>query len=164
MGKGRAVPKLVDQDEVIVRAVIYPMHLKTLDSSNLKPSLFRPKVGTDEISVMRRGYMTDDLCKRRAKILHFPPDYRFTGFAVFRASCVANANAEIVDSRCEYLGHADIKYGVKALPRDEPVPAATNIKLDRMVNYILDNASYVHDGDPDAMRWAGPNLIGACHS
>lgn len=162
MRKGRRVPKLIDQDEVIVRAVIYPMHLKKLDSDNLKPFLFRPRTGTDEISVMRRIYMTDDLCKRRAKILQFPPDSQFTGFAVFRAACVSDANAKIIDSRCEYLGHADIKYGVNALPRDEPASAATNMKLDRMVNAILNDAIYVRDDDPSATHWTGPCLTTAC--
>jgi hypothetical protein len=153
---GRKLNKNIDDSEVIVRAIVSPFHV-TKNKKRVIPAAFMPPYGIDEISVMRHLYLSKDKCKSKGQSLNCFSDGEFIGFAVLTAKDVRNISSEVVDSRFEYLGHADIKHGV-ILERDEPTLAAQKYALKTRLDTLLEKVKYLPDPNPKKRGWEGPEF------
>lgn len=109
---------------------------------------------------MRHLILGADGCKARAKDLVNPAKDKgkvYAGLAALRASEIVKVASGLVDSREEYLGHADIKV-VARFPGEPPSPEELK-KLRDMTKGLLIIAKYYVDPTPDSIKWAGPDLM-----
>lgn len=107
---------------------------------------------------MRKRHLGNDECKNHAKSLENLPRTEYMGLAVLQAAHVRRVSSEVVDSRFEFLGHADIKHGIVVPPKNEPLESAVNAELDKKLIYLRDNANYIRDPAPGQSKWTGPEL------
>jgi hypothetical protein len=148
----RRIPSDIANSEVLVRAV-FSYHL---DKGKPRPTLFRNP--DDLISVSRRAWVAPWLTKliARARIenerLERPNLY--VGLAFVSAEDVRKHGATVVDSRVEYLGHADIRNGI-VQPKGEALPPRISKTLHERAQKLLGSAKFVKDPDPDELRWTG---------
>lgn len=108
------------------------------------------------MSVSRRWYVPPWLAKAYAKRWvqrprSDPPKF-YRGLAFVPVEAVRKAGSDIVDSRHEYLGHADIRNGVV---REKHVALAPDVRkmLDDRLQKIAKAARYIEDENPDCIRW-----------
>lgn len=154
-GLTRRVPLTVDDAETTVRAIFSPYHLK---KDKLQPQAFSSPPGSDEVSVSRRWYVYVWLAKAYAKrwvqSLHSSPPKAYRGFAIVEVSKVREIGSNIVDSRIEYLGHADITHGVI---QEKGVALQPHIrkKLDERLRQLSSHARFVEDVSPNSWRPPG---------
>lgn len=153
------IPIHIDDPEVIVRAIFEPYHEK---KGKLKPAAFRSPPGKDEVSVIRQSYMGTQFCKRKAKeieaeIRKQDQNKKYRGFAVLQASQIRSVKSEVIDSREQFLGHADIKHGV-ILERDEPLQSEAKMNLDERLKTLVSLTNYFQDQNPDEENWSGNEL------
>lgn len=148
------IPVEIDGAEKIVRAIKTPFHLKKNKSTKLARAAFRPPPGTDEVSVMRHGYMGTNACRAKAKEIG---QAAYVGMAALLAHGVRNAGAAVVDSRQEFCGHADIRHGI-VIERDEPPSAEKSLALDQRIDGILRVTTYYPDPDSAAGVWTGVEI------
>jgi len=155
---GILLPKAVSDEEVIVRAIFSPYHLKS-GGTKLKRDAFFPSPSTDEISVMRSSFLSSDACKRKARELESPTHKKeFKGFAVLNVGDIRGAELDVVDSRIEFLGHGDIRTGVSGPPKGTPCDPDLRERIDQISSSLLGLSRFVEDPDPSAARWLGPGL------
>jgi hypothetical protein len=120
---------------------------------------FRPLPDLDEVSVIRRDFVGDNFCKTIASEIELLARLRgndrmcFRGFAVISAGSIRQLGSNVIDSRSEFLGHADIVHGYQPV-KNEPFPSWLNDRLDQMT----DMAKYVSDPRPGAFLWHGRPL------
>lgn len=151
------IPTGVENEENVVRAIIYPFHLNSANTK-LRTAAFRSPPGKDEVSVIRQTYMGSDFCKVKGReIAARKTDARYVGLAVLRAGKVRQSGSEVYDSRQVYCGHAHISHGIVA-PPDEPLPPEKILALDCKLERILAEATYHRDPDPQSDTWTGPPL------
>jgi hypothetical protein len=140
--------------------VFYPYHLNP-KGTNLKNVAFRSPSGKDEISVIRRKFVTDQFCKDKAMDIDLYGQCRgadrkeFRGFAVISAKEIRQFGSDVQDSREVYVSHADIKHGFVVL-RHEPFPAELNARLDK----LKAAARFIPDPSPTRWKWMGKPLQG----
>jgi hypothetical protein len=152
------VPDLVADGEVVIRAVFYPHHLNK-SGEKLKKNAFRSPPDKDEVSTIRRAFVSDQFCKDKALDIDLRGRCRgdekkeFRGFAAISAKRIREFGSAIVDSREVFLCHADIRHGF-IVARNEPLPSELNDRLDR----LKDAARFIPDPSPRAWRWAGGGL------
>ena len=151
------IPIEVASDERIVRAIMCPDHLNK-SGTRLRPSAFRSRPGTDEVSVIRQTHNGSDFCKAKGREIAARSGRRYTGLAVLIANQVQRAGSEVYDSREEFCGHAHISHGIIQPPPNEPLPPLENIELDKRLGILRDSAVYYPDPSPEAERWTGPDL------
>lgn len=153
------IPIPVDDSEVIVRAIFEPYHVK---KGKLKPAAFRSPPGKDEVSVIRHSYMGSDFCKWKAKEIEAEirvkdPNKTYRGLAVVKASQIRDVESDVIDSREEFFGHADIKHGI-VLEKDEPPSANVKMALDQRLDKLVKLTNYFEDPHPNDNRWSGSDL------
>ena len=146
---------IVDESEVIVRAIKAPSHL---NSKTGKPKLaaFKARNGHDDVSVIRHSHVGSDFCKRKGQLLTDGRD-TYLGLAVLTARQIRDAVADVVDSRNVYCGHADITYGFLR-PPNEPNYARENMILDERARKIADTVMFYKDPTPTSKFWVGEEL------
>jgi len=146
------IPIPIDDSEGIVRAIL-TIHLDP--KGKLKTNTFRPKPGTQDVSVMRHSYMGSDACKVKAKgIISSSAKIEYKGLAVVGASEIRAVGSEVTDSRNgmgHYCGHADISHGSVNPPAGEPDDPMLVDKLRALKNA----ARYYPDPDPSNENWTG---------
>jgi hypothetical protein len=153
------IPIYIDDDEVIVRVIFEPYHEK---KGKLKATAFRSPMGIDEVSVMRHTYMGTPFCKRKAKEIEADsrkkdPQKKYLGFAVLMASQIRFVKSNVIDSRNQFIGHADIKHGF-VLQRDEPLDPKAKMELDERLKTLVSLTNYFPDPNPDEEKWSGSEL------
>ena len=81
------------------------------------------------------------------------PPKVYTGLALISAQAVRRLGAEVVDSREEYDGHADIKHGVVRSRGEALAPDLRKI-YDERLKQLAAEAIYLKDQMPDRLRFA----------
>lgn len=76
----------------------------------------------------------------------------YEGLALISVEVVRSFGSEVVDSRKEYLGHADIKHGIV---QEKGMALAPDIRkeLDDRLDKLAKAATYIKDKEPDRIRW-----------
>ena len=152
------LPKIVFGEEVIVRAIFSPLYVKH-GGRELKPQAFQPFPETDEISVMRTSFLGCHFCKRKAQELEIPNNNKvYSGFAVMKVRRIRNAGCQVVDSREEFLGHADIRTGIVTPARGISMEPEMLEKSRRISKSLVTLSTYIKDPSPTASKWKGPTL------
>lgn len=147
----------VDDRERIVRAICTPYHVRS--NGKLKWQAFDPPAGSDEVSVIRHDYISASECKFRGKQLAVVAAQKeYKGLAVIMSAAVRRHGADVVDSRDVYIGHADIKHGIRR-DRLEPPPPEILQKLKQRCESLLAATTYYPDPNPTAEGWLGPNPL-----
>jgi hypothetical protein len=149
-------PREIADAEVIARGIRTPHHVTR--TGKLKAAAYKPPYETDEVSTMRANWIGADACKQHAKDLETPADRKvYTGLAILSARQIRQSGASIIDTREEFLGHADIKHGI--VPRrGDPLPAPQLKVLQDRAKALADLANYFTDPDPPNANWTGPSL------
>jgi hypothetical protein len=152
-------PREIDSDEIIVRGICTPYHASA-SKGRLKPEAFHPTPNTNDVSVMRHRIIGTDGCRDRAKDLVNPlidSDKIYSGLAAMRASEIIRVANGLVDSREEFIGHADIKVFGR-VPGEPPSPEY--LKKQRDMSKVLQGiAKYYIDSSPNASKWMGQDLL-----
>lgn len=143
---------------MVVRVILSPHHLKKNSATKLDKKAFEAPHGSDEVSVARGAYVSNWLLKAYAKARvqrprNAPPKI-YRGLAFVSVEVIRALGSSIVDSRCEYLGHADISHGV-VRERGVALRPDLRLELDTRLQKIVDATHYVHDPQPGSMSWRG---------
>ncbi len=149
------VPIEIGDNENIVRCICSPFHVDS--KGKLKPGAYEPPPKSDEVSVIRSDIMGANFCKAKAKELETAKKF-YKGLAVLQAGHIRSEGAEVVDSRIEYEGHADIKHGHKTTPGEPPPPEIVYLLRERYKK-LAKIANYHEDPKPTVIDWQGPSLI-----
>ncbi|MDH5824943.1 hypothetical protein QFW77_18410 [Luteimonas sp. RD2P54] len=155
-------PVEIDENELIVRVVRSPYHLNKSES-RLTPSAFRPPPGRRDLSVIRWRYTIPDGRELKTKIRSIGncAEARYKGLAALIASECLAANVELVDSREQFLGHADILMPY-AVPNHEPADGSIADTLAAIRAALRDAAKYHPDPAPEAQLWTIDELPPPC--
>lgn len=146
------LPSEIAVGEVIVRAARVPQHINE-KKSKLRPAAFRPKQGTDDLSVMRKTHLGADKCKVIGKQIH---KEAYRGFAALRTEEISVIGAQVIDSReGQYCGHAHISQGFPAPENDE---CADPAQLERYKQLATAARLYL-DANISAAQWIGPEIL-----
>ena len=149
------LPKRVFGEEIVVRAIFSPYHVSS-NGEKLKPKAFAPSPETDEISIMRKSFLGHDQCKRKAHELESPEHHKvYRGFAVMYVYKIRSLGCQVVDSRDEFLGHADIRTGIACPPRGIPMEPEMRAKSDSISANLLKISEYIMDSRPILSRRIG---------
>ncbi len=144
-----SLPLSVTDEERLARAIFFPNYVNK--SGKLKPSAFKAPGGRRDVSVNRLLALDANACKARS--LAIALSGTFAGFAVLTAQAVRQCGADVVDSRSQYLGHADIIHD-QILTKGEPAPPEFNERLKRMA----EAAQYFPDPAPETDTWTGEDF------
>lgn len=151
------LPLDIANEEKIVRVIMTPSHVNQRKNT-LKPAAFRPRAGTDEVSVIRHTHMGSDFCKLKGQsIAADNTKVRYVGLASLTADQIRNTKSTVHDSRNEYCGHAHIAHGIRSQP-DEPQESATNMEITERCRALVSVATYHPDPNPSTPNWEGPTL------
>lgn len=82
------------------------------------------------------------------------PPKLYVGLAFLSAEDVRRHGATVVDSREEYLGHADIRNGILQ-PAGEALPPHLMKTLNERTKAIAQSAKFVRDPKPTSILWTG---------
>lgn len=152
-GGTKPIPVSIDRREVVIRAILTPYHVK---KNKLQRGAFKAPSGSDEVSVSRRWYLPPWLSKAYAKRwvqrpLESQPKI-YEGLAFVSVEAVRSSKSDVVDSRLEYLGHADIKHGII---QERGMALAPDIRkeLDDRLEKLAQAAKYIKDPQPHRIRW-----------
>jgi hypothetical protein len=150
------IPIDVADAEQLVRGICTPHHVSS--AGKLKPAAFEAPAESDEVSVIRHDYVGIAECKMRAQALSQPEQgKRYVGLAVTRAGIVRIYGADVVDSRAEFLGHADIRHGYTRSALEPPPPEVLKVLKDRC-KALAKAATFIRDPEPETGGWAGSEL------
>jgi len=149
------IPVAIADDETIVRGIL-DIHLS--NKGKLKNNAFRPKAGTDEVSVMRHGYLGSQACKAKAVELS-NNQVSYKGLAVLLAREIQEVGSQVSDSReGNYCGHAHISHGF-IVPPDEPPESPISFALGERLRALRTVARYYRDPEPPNPAWTGQALV-----
>lgn len=108
---------------------------------------------------MRAAWIGPDRAKRNALHLQdLTANKVYRGLAVLTVAEIRHSGADILDSRENYRGHADIKMGVQAPTGGNPLPAPELKVLRDRMKELAKVSRYYADPHPAARRWHGPPL------
>jgi hypothetical protein len=149
-------PREIGDAEAIARGICSPYHVTT--NGKLKPAAYEPTPDTDEVSTMRVDWIGSDACKRHAKALEDPShDKVYRGLAILSAGQIRQRGGAIIDTREQFVGHADIKLGIT--PRKgEPLPPEQLKEFRDRTKALANLANYFPDPKPTGDGWSGPPL------
>lgn len=149
------LPKVVADDETIVRAIMTPKHLKR---GGVRWQALKPPRESSDVSVMRQ-IAGDCYCKTRGAHIgsRAEPKDTYDGLLVVCATNIRTNGAEIRDSREVWIGHADLDYHVVVPLDDPPEEGDYKVLLDR-IKAILKTSLYHRDPAPKVAGWSGPPL------
>lgn len=144
------IPVAVENGETVVR-VLFECHVRR---DKLKDNVFRPKPEKDGVSVLRHTHLKSDECKAIAKKkIARNPTPRYVGVAAIRVESVRNLGSDVVDSRDQFCGHADILHGAVIPANDPPDPL-----LILRIRDMKDKAKFFRDPEPDEEKWTGDQI------
>jgi hypothetical protein len=147
------VPHDIPDDEILIRAVT-TWHLR---NGKLQGGLFRHPA--DEVSVSRRRWippwLAKFIAKARVENSQLSPPKLYTGLAFVSAAIIRSKGSAIVDSRSEYLGHADVQNRIASQQVGEALPAEVAKIINKRAKDIADAAAYVPDPKPRSLAWHG---------
>ncbi len=149
-------PREIADTETIVRGICSPYHVST--AGKLKPEAFKPPAGLSDVSVMRVDWIGVNACRNHAKSLGDGQKI-YRGLAAIAARDIRLTGAEVVDTREQFDGHADIRF-VIASGIGDPLAAKQVFGQRQQLKALANSANYCPDPDPDAVRWNGA-AIGA---
>jgi len=156
-GWRKSIPKEIADGEILVRAILSPYHLK---KNKLSPQAFASPPERDEVSMSRGCYVPYWLAKAYAKRwVQQPtgtPPKMYMGFALISAQTVRRLGSDVIDSREEYVGHADLKHGL-VRGRGEALAPDLRKKYDERLKQLAAEAIYVEDRAPHRLRFASSN-------
>lgn len=146
------MPIEVSDSEVLIRTVTtWNVNAR----GKLKPSLFHHP--EDRVSVARRNWIPPWLAKAYAKAriqnATLKPPKLYLGLAFVSAGNVRKNGSDVIDSREEYLGHADIRNGI-VQSRQEALPPEQRKQLDERARAIAKSARFVKDPNPKSILWS----------
>lgn len=147
------MPRFVVDEEKIVRCLFFPYHFNK--NGEIKPAAFHPKEG-EKISTIRHDYVGTDFCKAKAKEMA-SPQREYRGLGVITAKQIRLASCDVIDSREEYWGHADIKMGFMVI-EGNPLPKEEFDELLRRKTALAKALRYFPDPVPDAEQWVGDKI------
>lgn len=152
------IPVEIDNEEQIIRFVLSPVHVRP-GKDKLKRSVFRPRAGTDLVSVARLNYFGGDNCKAKAK--EVSTTQKYVGLARVLTTDIRAAGSNVEDAReGYYVGHAHLLHGF-VVPEDDPPDPVLMKQLDDRCDALLDKAKYFPDPNPDEEKWEGGDLLGS---
>lgn len=151
----KSLPLLIDNAEKIVRTVYSRINLTK--KNVLKANIFKPPIGSQDISVIRLDYTNVAFCKKKAKKHEKPKsDRSYYGFAILTAAEIRNCEFDVVYSpiKGENLFHADIKIGF--IPeKGQQLPAQISYKIENLIKL----ARFYPDPYPKNRKWTGKKLV-----
>lgn len=122
---------------------------------------FEAPPDSNEVSVSREKYLPNWLAKAYAKRwvqnLQLAPPKEYKGFAFISARIVREVGSDVIDSRAEYLGHADIKHQFTR-KRGETFPPKILKEYDDMLDKLVEAAAYIADPYPHYLLWKGQKV------
>lgn len=146
------IPIPVADSERVVRAV-FSNHIK---KKQLSEYIFHPGCGPDEVSVMRRNYLTANQCKALAlQIKPGNPNLKYKGMAVINVGAVRAKGSQVFDSREIYCGHAHISHGFPLPPAGDPLQSELKIRFDDRLRSLRAETQFIPDPDPNNGNWTG---------
>jgi hypothetical protein len=118
----------------------------------LKPNVFKPPAGSEDISVNRLDYTTPSFCKKHGKMNESPASNRnYFGIALLHAKEITECGCDIKHTPLKKnLSHADIKIGYKPM-KGEQLPSEVQQKVKRLTKF----ARLFIDPDPKTPKWTG---------
>jgi hypothetical protein len=143
------IPLEVAGAETIVRGIFSPYHV---NGTKLKWAAFRPPSERRDVSVARHDYLGTEQCRARARAVTSPGEYR--GLASLKVEAVRAAGPDVVDSRDQYLGHADIMHSHIPEPHEPPESEAFTA-LREICKQLARAATFRPDPEPSAETWKG---------
>ncbi len=91
--------------------------------------------------------------KSRIQNPQLKPPKLYLGLAFLSAEVVRKHKSSVVDSREEYLGHADIIHGFSRLKKGEARPPHEKKQLNARASAIAAEARFVIDSHPLKLYW-----------
>jgi hypothetical protein len=153
------VPLDVAEDERIIRAIYSPYHV---DKHNrLKHQAYDPTPGTDEISTMRLEHMGAPFCRVKAKSIENPKKV-LAGLAVLKVATVVSKGMQVVDSRQQYCGHADIRLLIAEIAnrqKGEPLSPVVGKHFRDLKEQLLKSSTFFSDPNPNERNRANRNFL-----
>jgi hypothetical protein len=159
----RKVPKEIDDDEVVIRAIMSPYHIHKKRNNQITGKAFEAPPEKDEVSVTRGRYVSAWLAKMYAKAWVQRPratqPKMYRGLAFIPVNAVRSHGSCVHDSRKEYLGHADITHGVVVKRAvGEALDPRVRKDLDDRLKKLAEAATYVEDPNPRSLFWTGMRM------
>jgi hypothetical protein len=151
-------PLEIDDAEIIVRGVCSPYHYKR---GKLTKNAYLPPPGTDETSTMRASWIGAHACRHHALLLeNSAQNKNYVGLAVLSAKQIRHVVDDVIDSRKQFRGHADIKFGFSPPSEGEPQPPEEMKRTRDKANKLRQLASFYADpnSDPCTHAWTGEEL------
>ena len=147
---------IIENVEPIVRVIKSPQHYK---NGKPKPQAFKPKVGTNIISVVRWLYKVDDssLFKKQCQDIGNVGDNIYWGLAAIRAAHVANVGIAIEDRPEDYPGHAHFIFPIPSVPPNEPLQNDDFVRMNEILNSLIDQSKFIEDKHPGSPDWSIPD-------
>ena len=146
------MPRDIDDAEILIRAVT-SWHFR---NGQLDLALFKDNE-KDEMSVSRKQWVSPWLAKLIAKgriqNSHVKPPNIYVGLAFLPTAAVRSLGSIVVDTRAEYLGHADISHGIYKRAPGEAVPAKVAKKINDRAKAIRAASQFVLDPKPGSFMW-----------
>jgi hypothetical protein len=151
------LPVEVLDSEKLARAIIFPSHFDRKKRKVIHRA-FRPRTGTDRISVIRLTHMGADFCKSKGRELAGSEgDKTLKGLAVLLVGKIREIGLKVHDVPEDYCGHAEISYGI-GVEANEPLDSENSKRLTDLTKKIFAIAAYHEDPDPAADTWTGSAL------
>lgn len=146
-----ALPPAVNEDEVIIRAVKSPFHLKR---GRLLARAFAPPLGRIDVSVIRllAGF---DHCAEKARDVADQPDVsEYAGMALAHAAKLRAVPVDVEDDPEPFVGHANLVYReiaelLASRRKGEPLPPDEQSKLTSFYARVAGEFTFKEDPRPD---------------
>lgn len=145
------LPEHFEQNEKIPRTIFSPINLNN-NKTKIKSNAFKPRVGTDGVSVNRLSFTTMDYIKKLSKEITGDNDKEYFGFGILKyheiIECHANVEYTPLDTN---KFHADIKIGFIPQKRGDTLPSEYSQKTKR----LAEKAKLYIDPNPGSDKWEG---------
>ncbi|MBX9449811.1 MAG: hypothetical protein KL787_08870 [Taibaiella sp.] len=148
-----SLPEIIAPNENIARFVFSPIHINK-DKKRIKPNIFKPPYGSDEVSVNRFDFTNCNFLKQLALKMQ-NPNKEFFGLAILKANAIRLNNFEVLYSKIENnLYHSDIKIGL-IHQREVELPAEISLAFKNLVN----ESKLFIDSNVDTPNWIGDPVL-----
>lgn len=143
-------PTEVSDDEPIVRVAKNPYHLNK-SRTKLTPAAFKAPNGCREVSVIRWRYTFSDSARLKAIVKEIGGQ-AYAGIAHLTADDCRRSGVEVVDSREQFRGHADLLFA-EADPPHEPLEGDIADQSAAIRRKLADVSEYLADPEPNQGFW-----------
>jgi hypothetical protein len=151
-----SLPFEISDSETIVRVVKHGYH--TNQNGKLTWHVFKPKAGENEVSVIRQLLGNDNCKSAGVRICSNENPSKYIGFAAILAKSIRDAGSEVVDSRDEFLGHADLRHNIAPLQDDEPSDGDATRKIRDRCKKLFESTKFTKDTEVDNPKWVASDL------